>query len=148
MFRDELEQGRTTFSALPARAKLMALRHGKTAESAIPTAIDCVNVSLIELNACSVEAAMLRYFSGPLYRQPADTRGESSQPQQIGATGHERLPCLLRPGYGLLADSWPHFITYCERGHTTIPLLAVDWLDFHHQLRASQTTRSVKRLSH
>lgn len=148
MFRDELEQGRTTFSALPARAKLTLLRHGFPAETTIPTALDSVNVSFVKLNAGSVEAAMLRYFPGPSCRRASNAKHESVWPQKIDATRREGSPCLLRPGYGIFVDSWSQVATYCERGDTTVPLLAVDWLDFHNRRRASLTTCSADNRSH
>jgi hypothetical protein len=130
IFRDELAQNRTTFSALPACAKLTALQQGPTGQSTIAGALDNVSVSLIELDTCSVEATMLRYW-------PAQTRRYAVPAIAASSTRPKRSPCLLRPGYGLFDDSWTQFAAYCERGDATIPLLAVDWLDFHLRLRAA-----------
>lgn len=45
-----------------------------------------------------------------------------------------RPPCVLRPGQGIFLDGWMRFFSYRARGDKTIPLLAIDWVNFHERL--------------
>ncbi|WP_133062306.1 hypothetical protein [Paraburkholderia hospita] len=144
VFQDALGSGETTFRALPDYAKSVALGRTSTdfVEQATAAAIlDEVRVSFVELCTKSVSDAVDEYL-GKLKGERAVVVDsvEESRPDLVGHISNialpliARPPCLLRPGRHMFVDSWMRFFSYCKRGDLTIPLLAIDWLDFHDRL--------------
>lgn len=150
IFQDALRSGETTFRALPDYAKSVALRRTSIdmAEQTIAsTTLDEVHVSFIELCTRSVREAVEQYLGSE--------DNEASASLDICATSRlslaerfapisypliARPPCLLRPGRHIFIDGWMRFFSYVSRGDLTIPLLAIDWLEFHSQLGMPSTT--------
>jgi len=147
LFRDALSRGETTFQALSESARRLVL--GRTTvdmgEQAIASNIlDDVCVAAIELATDAVDQIVNGYLGG----QEANGNGASGRSSAsllrgvtpgFAATDYPliaRPPCLLRPGHHVFLDSWMRFLSYRSRGDRTIPLLAIDWLDFHHRLSA------------
>lgn len=137
MFRDALRGGETTFGALPHYAKSVALRRTSIdiAERAIAsTTLDDVQVSFIELGTQSLSEAVDDYLGrheverGTSHQSLAESISDMTYPLIA------RPPCLLRPGRHVFIDGWMRFFAYRSRGDQTIPLLAIDWLDFNYRL--------------
>ncbi len=144
MFQDALCSGETTFGALPDYARSVALRRTSIdmAERAIASgALDKVHVSFIELCTQSVSKAVADYLRGGNHDANALLDGSiASQPsdaEEFAPNSYRfiaRPPCLLRPGRHVFIDGWMRFFTYRSRGDLSIPLLAIDGLDFHGRL--------------
>ena len=150
LFQDALRSGETTFGALPHNAKSVALRRTSidVAEQAIAsTALDEVHVSFIELCTQSMSEAVENYLGSEANELNASLAGYDASPQsfagQFAPTSYPliaRPPCLLRPGRHVFLDGWMRFFAYRSRGDLTIPLLAIDWLDFHDRLGSLSLT--------
>ncbi|SAL53956.1 hypothetical protein AWB69_05711 [Caballeronia udeis] len=146
IFQDALRSGEMTFRALPDYAKSVALRRTTIdiAEQAIAsTTLDQVHVSFVELCTQSVSGAVEDYLGSADNGTNASLVGSAISPQglaeQFAPTSYPliaRPPCLLRPGRHVFLDGWMRFFSYSSRGDRTIPLLAIDWLDFHDRLKA------------
>jgi hypothetical protein len=152
LFEDALRYGETTFRMLPEYAKRVALNRTSidAAEQATESRIlDELNVSLVELSTHSVDEAVKSYLGGHAEGLRSDRRATSLDDlvEEISAMNYPliaRPPCLLRPGHRVFLDGWMRFFSYRARGDLTIPLLAIDWLDFHYRLNASTASRSIK----
>lgn len=143
-FEDALRGGETTFSALPHHAMLVALKQTtvEMAERAIASkALDDVSVSFVELATDCVSDIVEHYLSQQEVGEKTSDRGLTASLE--GLSGqlpamtwplNARPPCLVRPGHHVFSDGWMRYFLYCSRGDLTIPLLAIDWLDFHHRL--------------
>ncbi|MFM0441321.1 hypothetical protein PQQ84_33160 [Paraburkholderia strydomiana] len=144
IFQDALRSGETTFRALPDYAKSVALRRTAIdmAEQALAsTTLDEVHVSFVELCARSVSEAVEDYLgtadneaNASLVGSVLSPQGLAEQYAPISYPLIARPPCLLRPGRHVFLDGWMRFFSYSSRGDRTIPLLAIDWLDFHDRL--------------
>jgi len=143
-FQDELRCGETTFGALPESARQLALSRTTidvAEQAAASNILDRVCVSFIELPTHSVDEIVQSYLgnqeaNGHARGDHHTTLRESLAPQSrmTDYPGIARGPCLLRPGRHIFLDGWMRFLSYRSRGDRTIPLLAIDWLDFHHRL--------------
>jgi hypothetical protein len=153
IFQDALGSGETTFRALPDCAKFVALRRTSidVAERAIAAAIlNEVRVSFVELCTQSVSEAVEDYLGKQKNERvvPVDSTAES-HPNLVEHVPNfalpliARPPCLLRPGRHIFIDGWMRFFFYGTRGDPTIPLLAIDWLDFHDRLGALPPTPPI-----
>lgn len=153
MFQDALRNGETTFRALPDYAKPVALRRMTIdmAEQAIASAtLDEVHVSFVELCTQTVEDAVEHYLASADNAANASLIGSAISPHGL-AEQHApasypliaRPPCLLRPGRHIFLDGWMRFFAYSSRGDRTIPLLAIDWLDFHDRLNGLGVARAL-----
>ncbi|MGF6775848.1 hypothetical protein [Paraburkholderia sp. GAS334] len=144
IFQDALRSGETTFRALPDYAKAVALRRSgiDMAEHAVAsTTFDEVPVSFIELCTQFLSEAVEDYLGSAGNGAKGSVVGSAMSPQSrsepIAPVSYPliaRPPCLLRPGRHIFIDSWMRFFAYQSRGDLTIPLLAIDWLDFHGRL--------------
>ena len=153
VFQDALGSGETTFRALPDYARSVALRRTsiELAEHAIATAtLNEVRVSFVELCTQSVSEAVEDYLVKQKGARPvlAHCTAESRPSlveyiPDIALPLIARPPCLLRPGRHIFADGWMRFFSYSTRGDRTIPLLAIDWLDFHERLGALTPTAAT-----
>ncbi|MFP3557223.1 hypothetical protein SB861_41950 [Paraburkholderia sp. SIMBA_049] len=147
IFQDALGSGETTFHALPGYARSFAVRHtgidiekqGIAAEI-----LKEVRVSFVELCTRAVTEAVEDYLAKPKgeHAPLANCIAESCRDpvediSDIALPLIARPPCLLRPGRQIFLDSWMRFFSYRARGDLTIPLLAIDWLDFHDRLSAA-----------
>ena len=144
-FQDALHGGESTFRALPDYARAVVLKRITIdlKERAIASnALDEVRVSFIELATNAVNEVVQRYLG----RQEAGGNGPDDDPtaslqdrfpllRNLDYPLVARPPCLLRPGHHAFLDGWMRFFAYTSRGDPTIPLLALDWLDFHDRLR-------------
>lgn len=145
IFREALRDGETIFRTLPEHVKLAALNRTtiNVVEQAIESKIlDDVGASYIELGTGSVDEAVQSYLTGQTEREDSNASRACTSlddvAAQIPAMNYPltaRPPCVLRPGKGVFLDGWMPFFTYRARGDQTIPLLAIDWLDFHERLR-------------
>ena len=144
VFQDALGSGETTFRALPDYAKSVVLRRTTIdmAKQAVAlTTLDEVHVSFVELCTLSVMKAVEDHLESADNEARASLVGSAISPQilaeQDTPTSYPliaRPPCLLRPGRHVFLDGWMRFFSYSLRGDRTIPLLAIDWLDFHDRL--------------
>ena len=144
IFQDALHCGETTFRKLPLHAKLVALKRTTedAAEQAIASSIlDDVGASFVELSTGLVEDAVRRYLSMQpgsenWHATPNTTSLDDLARQIVGIQqAHvSRPPCVLRPGQGIFLDGWMRFFSYRARSDKTIPLLAIDWINFHQRL--------------
>jgi hypothetical protein len=144
IFQDALCCGETAFGALPAYAKLIALKRTTIdmAEQATASKVlDDLGVSFMELSTDFVSEAVDSYLG----RQQAEINAAShgfipslevlaEQTPALDYPSTARPPCLLRPGRHIFIDGWMRFFSYRARGDLTIPVLAIDWLDFHGRL--------------
>ncbi|QIE29783.1 hypothetical protein [Caballeronia sp. SBC2] len=154
IFQDALRSGETTFLALPDYAKSVALRRATIdmAERAIASAtLDEVHVSFVELCMHSVSEVVEDYLGSTNNGANALLVGSAMSPQgsaeQFAPTGYPliaRPPCLLRPGHHVFLDGWMRFFSYRSCGDRTIPLLAIDWLDFHDRLRELDVSKELR----
>lgn len=153
IFQEALGSGETTFRALPDYARSVVLRRTcvEVAEQAMARAtLDDVHVSFIELRTQSVCEAVEDYLGkqkGERVILPDSVTGSRlnliEHMQNIAPPLMARPPCLLRPGRHIFIDGWMRFFTYSTRGDSTIPLLAIDWLDFHDRLGSQPPTRTI-----
>lgn len=153
IFQDALCSGETTFQALPDYARSVALRRTSIgiAEQAIAAAIlKEVRVSFVELCTQSVTEAVEDYLEELKGERAVlvDCTAKSSPDlvehiPDIALPLIARPPCLLRPGRHIFVDSWMRFFSYSTRGDLTIPLLAIDWLDFHDRLAALPPSSAI-----
>ncbi|WP_341317589.1 hypothetical protein WN982_40715 [Paraburkholderia sp. IMGN_8] len=143
-FQDALQHGKTSFRNLPRHVKLVTLKRttADVAEQAIAsTILDNVAASFVELSTGLVEDAVRQYLSmqtgsanwhasrnTTLFDDLAGQIVDVNQPHVA------RPPCVLRPGRGIFLDGWMRFFSYRARGDKTIPLLALDWTNFHERL--------------
>jgi hypothetical protein len=144
IFQDALQGGETSFRKLPLHAKLVALKRTTedAAEQAIASRIlDDVGASFVELPTGLVEDAVRRYLSmqpgsANWHATPNTMLLDDLARQIVGV--HQphvsRPPCVLRPGQGIFLDGWMRFFSYRARSDKTIPLLAVDWINFYQRL--------------
>jgi hypothetical protein len=148
-FQHALQRSETSFRKLPQYARLVALKRTtvNAAEQAVRSAIlDDVRASFVELSTRLVEDAVEDYLAmqtdrgnshAILNNKLLDRMAEQFvciQPPRVA-----RPPCVLRPGAGIFLDGWMRFFSYRARGDKTIPLLAVDWTDFHEQLSSTDS---------
>jgi hypothetical protein len=144
MFQDALQRGETSFRRLPRHVKLVALKRTTVdaAEQAVAlTILDDVGASFVELSTSLVEDAVECYFAlqtGDLIshsmRNNTSLDDLAEQITRINQPHAARPPCVLRPGPGIFLDSWMRFFSYRARGDKTIPLLAIDWTNFHERV--------------
>jgi len=144
MFQDALQRGETSFRKLPRYVKQVALKRTtvEAAEQAIAsTILDDVGASFVELSTRLVEDAVERYFAmqtdggiSHAIRNKTLLDDLAEQITGINQPHVARPPCVLRPGQGILLDGWMRFFLYRARGDKTIPLLAIDWINFHERL--------------
>lgn len=144
MFRDALQRSETSFRKLPRHVKLVALKRTTVdaAEQAIAlTILDDVGASFVELSTGLVEDAVECYFAmqtdGGISHTMRDNTLLDELAEQITGINQShaaRPPCVLRPGQGIFLDGWMRFFSYRARGDKTIPLLAIDWTNFHERL--------------
>ncbi|MGY6164137.1 hypothetical protein [Paraburkholderia strydomiana] len=144
IFQDELRGGETTFHKLPLHAKLVALQRttADAAEQAIAsTILDDVGASFVELSTGLVEDAVRRYLSmqpesANRHATPMTSSLDELASQMVGVQlpRVSRPPCVLRPGQGVFLDGWMRFFSYRARSDKTIPLLAIDWINFYERL--------------
>lgn len=140
-FETALRGGETTFRALPHHARLIAFKQTTIdiAERATASKVlDDVCVSLIELSTDWVSEIVGSYLGQQeVGKTTSDDKAiaslEGFAPSAIWPL-NARPPCLVRPGHHVFMDGWMRFFSYRSRGDRTIPLLAIDWLDFHHRL--------------
>ncbi len=144
IFQDALQGGETTFRKLPLHAKLVALK--RTTEDGAGQAIasrilDDVAASFVELSTGLVEDAVRQYLSmqpdsANCHATPNTTLLDDLALEFVGV--HQphvaRPPCVLRPGQGIFLDGWMRFFSYRARSDKTIPLLAIDWINFYQRL--------------
>lgn len=145
IFQDALRSGETTFRALPDYAKSVALRRATidmTEQEIASTTLDEVHVSFVELCTQSVSEAVEDYLGSTDNGANALLVGSAISPQgpaeQFAPTSYAlvaRPPCLLRTGRHVFLDGRMRFFSYRSSGDRTIPLLAIDWLDFHDRLK-------------
>ena len=143
-FQDALQGGETPFRKLPRHVKLVALKRttAEAAERAIAsTILDDVGASFFELSTRLVEDEVECYFAmqtdGGLSHTIRNNMllDDLAEGTKVDNTSRlERPPCVLRPGQGIFLDGWMRFFSYRARGDQTIPLLAIDWTDFHERL--------------
>lgn len=158
IFEDVLRCGETTFRELPDYAKMVALKRMTidVADHALASKVlDNVCVSFIELCTDAVSVAVDSYLGREQREGNASGDGLPASPESlveriptIDYPLTERPPCLLRAGHHVFLDGWMRFFSYRTRGDRTIPLLALDWLDFHHRLGvqlSSQPTFNAKK---
>lgn len=143
IFQDALRLGETTFRALPEYARLVTLKRTTVdAEQTIASRIlDEVRVSSIEICTRSVNGAIQAYLAKCAEDRnlhtdslPTPLEDLAAQLPIVNAPLIERPPCVLHPGQGIFLDGWTRFLSYRARGDLTIPLLAIDWPDFHERL--------------
>lgn len=144
MFQDALQRGETSFRRLPRHVKLVALKRTTVdaAEQAIAlTILDDVGASFVELSTGLVEDAVEYYFAlqtdkliSHSVRNNASLDDLAQRITRINQPRAARPPCVLRPGQGIFLDGWMRFFSYRARGDKTIPLLALDWTNFHERL--------------
>lgn len=144
IFQEALCYGQTVFGALPTYTKLVALKRTTVdmAEHAIASKVlDNVSVSFIELSTDSVSKVANSYLGKRHTARNTSRSGDA--PPSLESLGEiavidypsiARPPCLLRTGHHVFLDGWMRFFSYRARGDLTIPLLAIDWLDFHDRL--------------
>lgn len=153
IFQHALGSGETTFRALSDHARSVALRRTSidVAEHASAAAIlNEVRVSFVELCTQSVIEAVQDYLGKQKGERVVlvDSAAES-RPNRGERISHmtppllARPPCLLRPGRHIFVDGWMRFFSYSTRGDPTIPLLAIDWLDFHDRLATLPPTSAI-----
>jgi hypothetical protein len=143
IFKDALCYGEGAFGALPVYAKLVALRRTTidVPEHAIASRVlDNVCVSFIELSTDFVNKAVDSYLGRRQTEgNPSSGGVPPSSESLVGIPAIDypliaRPPCLLQTGRHVFLDGWMRFFSYRARGDLTIPLLALDWLDFHDRL--------------
>jgi hypothetical protein len=144
MFQDALQQGETSFRALPRHAKLVALNRTTmiAADQVVAsTVLDDVGTSFVELSTPRLAEAVGRYLATQAESGDAQigsgTRLLDNLASQIPTTNYPlvaRPPCVLRPSEGVFLDGWMRFFSYYARGDSTIPLLAIDWPEFFQRL--------------
>lgn len=144
MFQDALQRSETSFRKLPQHARLVALKRATVdaAEQAVTSAIlDDVRASFVELSTRLVEDAVEHYLamqtdSGNSHAVRNNRLLDELAEQLVGSNPPHvaRPPCVLRPGQGIFLDGWMRFFSYRARGDKTIPLLAIDWINFHERL--------------
>ncbi len=147
IFQDALASGETTFDALPEYARSVAVQRtcvGMAEQAIAATILNEVRVSFVELCTRAVTEAVEDYLAkpkgehAPLATWIAEScRDPVENIPDIALPLIARPPCLLRPGRHIFLDSWVRFFSYRARGDLTIPLLAIDWLDFHDRLSAA-----------
>lgn len=150
IFREALRGGETIFRRLPAHVKQAALNRttiNTVGQATGSKVLDEVGASYVELGTRYVDEAVQSYLTGHAERETSPSgRSYSSLEDvaaQIPAMNYPldaRPPCVLRPGYGVFLDGWMPFFAYRARGDKTIPLLAIDWLDFHERLRLMEAS--------
>ena len=144
IFQDALQSGETSFRKLPLHAKLVALKRTTedVAQQAIgSTILDDVGTSFVELPTCLVEDAVQRYLSmqtgSANWHATSNTTLLDDLAREIVGVHQPhvaRPPCVLRPGQGIFLDGWMRFFSYRARSDKTIPLLAIDWINFYQRL--------------
>ena len=144
VFQHVMASGETTFGALPDYARRVALLRAPTdpaQETKVARTLDDLRVSFVELCTPEVSAVVDDYLRGAQTQESGLNNEASPVPPGLGdpIPGPcypliARPPCLLRPGRHIFADGWMRFFAYRSRGDFTIPLLAIDWLDFHGRL--------------
>ncbi|QBQ99409.1 hypothetical protein [Paraburkholderia pallida] len=143
-FQDALRHGEATFRTLPDYVRTVALKRVTIdlAERAIASrTLDDVRVSFIELSTNAVNEVVQRYLGGQdSGGEATDDRPAASRQTPLPPVPNlnyplvARPPCLLRPDSNAFLDGWMRFFSYASRGDPTIPLLAVNWRDFHDRL--------------
>jgi hypothetical protein len=143
IFQEALRSGETTLGTLPDYAKSVVLRRTSIdlADQAIASAtLNEIHVSFIELSTHFVSEAVKHYLGSEDDEANYSRTGLVTSTSLADRNTHviypliARPPCLLHPGRHVFSNSWMRFFAYQSRGDLTIPLLAVDWLDFHHRL--------------
>jgi hypothetical protein len=147
MFQEALQKGETSFRALPHYAKRPVLKRTATntdALAATAAILNEVRAAYVEISTIRVMEALESYLSAGTHSenlQHVRSTTLDSVAAQFPSTSVPlvaRQPCLLSPGNAIFLDGWARFFAYWARDDKTIPLLAVDWLDFHDRLSSGR----------